>query len=428
MKKLLFAAVLLSGIFAACNNTNQGGVLEISVDKSEIKANGIDEAVFTVTLDGKALSGATLTDNSKAFEGYSFRTTDAGVHRITAAHDGLSSNTIIVTALNSLTLSADKYSIGIDGDEEVNFIVKLNGTTDVTAMAEIMDGSGNTLPEPVFGTTMPGIYKFHAVHEVDGIDLVSEEVAISVGDITFDPTADITKNVAFFAWTGTWCGPCYTFKTNMKAVLTDTGDRIIQANFHKAAGGDVIGGNPSTDVAEDQVKRSGYLNLGGYPSVAVDLQKSFVGSMSQTQIETNYAELSAISPKTGVMVNSAISSGKINVTVNIGAREAGDYSIGILLTEDHVSAFQEGFGYGYDHTNVARQMGTDSIFGDRLGAMAPAEVASRTFSFDVMPKYKTENLHLVIYTLYKDTNENIIVIDNTIKVPVNVSMGYNYAD
>ncbi len=118
--------------------------------------------------------------------------------------------------------------------------------------------------------------------------------------------------------------------------------------------------------------------------------------------------------------------GRVDATVTIGAKEAGDYSIGIFLVEDNVSAFQVGApGSIYNHADIVRHLGTD-LFGDAIGSMTAGQTIEKEFTMTIEDSYKLEDLSLVIYTTYKEGGYS--VIDNIVKVPAAGQTGFNYAD
>ncbi len=66
-----------------------------------------------------------------------------------------------------------------------------------------------------------------------------------------------------------------------------------------------------------------------------------------------------------------------------------------------------------------------SVFGSKRG-MTVGQTISKTFSFDLRSKYNYENLNLVVYTMYEESE--VMVIDNAVKVTGNGSTPYNYAE
>ncbi len=309
------------------------------------------------------------------------------------------------TTTPELKLTADNDVVAVG--EKVTFTVKL-GDKDVTADSQICDPDGMCLMGNEWTPAETKEYSFYASYG----DLKSDYIYVDVTGPAFDASKDIHKNVAFFTWTATWCGPCYGYKTYMKNVLKTLSDNIVQVNLHTA----YVANQPddihnpkksglephaSLNNVDNQLKVEGRFKIGGWPTSIADLRKDLVDGKPLVPTEANirsaYTAYIGNAPKTGVSVNSNITD-KISASVTVGAKEAGEYYIGAFLVEDHITASQNGGGSKYDHTNVARQMGVSNLFGDSLGAMTAGQTVNKEFTFDLDSKYKTENLFIVCRT------------------------------
>jgi hypothetical protein len=332
-----------------------------------------------------------------------------------------------------LVLTADKDEFIANGVDEVKFTVTLDGV-DVTAGYQVcMVGDNGLCLTGPFATTSPGEYTFHAYNASlpEEEKVYSNEVTVTA---TVDPTfyADraIQKNVAFFTYTATWCYPgCYYFKTYMKNIVASYGDKVVILNLH-TDGSDDIGSNISVRNTMSQLAEEGRWRINAWPTQIVELRETVENAdpryiPTEADIRNAYNKYAGNSPKTGIMVDSKIDGNKVNATVTIGAKEAGDYSIGIFMTEDHVMAKQTGHTGQYDHTNVVREIGASSIFGDSMGAMTAGQTIENEFSLNINSKYNPENLNLVVYTLYEEDGH--MVVDNSVKVTANGVTGYQYA-
>lgn len=333
------------------------------------------------------------------------------------------------TETAAITLTADRQSIFSNGVDQVRFTVTLNGTQDVTAGSRIIYSGGSTLPDAVFSTAEVGEYRFIATYEHGGATLTSNEIAVAATyekDPDFDPARNIKKNVAFFIITGTWCEPCWPHKVNVKTVAQGCDGRLLSLNLHLSAD-DVIGGHPSmmlNDILNDLNSDGRFGTSTGIPVTFVDFRKKYPGTMSESTVRGVYDDYIDNPVKTGISLTSEITAGKIGVTVTVGTRVDGDYRLGIFLVEDHVIAKQTGYGSNYDHTDVARQMGTESMFGGSIGKMSAGKTIERKFSFGLLPKYNVGNLHILVYTISMENGKP--VIDNSRKVPVGGDSGYDY--
>lgn len=173
MKKILFALIVFLGI-VACEkepSTEIQQVLELSVDYSEIDADGEQVATFATTLNGEDVA-AIVYDAAvhKALAGKTFSTFDAGTYTFYAKYGDLTSNEVEVTVRmvlveeeKPITLEASADVIQADGVESVTFLVSQDGA-DVTDASTIYV-NGNEWDGDKFSTTTPGTYIIYAVKD-----------------------------------------------------------------------------------------------------------------------------------------------------------------------------------------------------------------------------------------------------------------------
>ena len=404
--------------------------LLLSADKSTVKADGTDAVTFTAKLgDIDVTSGVIIKYGSgTALDSNTFVTSEAGEYEFTAtlkAAESISSNTLMITAVadtpDELALSVDRSSIVANGVDKATFTITLNGTHINSAK---LFCNGEVFNSKEFMGSLPGDYVFQANYEGDGIFVESNAVTVTVTAIEddFDASRALHKNVAFFTFTATWCDPCYTFKSEMKKVLPDLAGNIVQMNFYTNDSKDEVKSSVSGTLSS-QLTAKGF-DMRYIPTPIVELTETV--SSSESSIRTAVNKYLAKSVKTGIKVDSRIEGNKINVDVTVGAKEAGTYSVGIFLTEDNISAYQNGFGEGYNHTDVLRAKGMTNIFGDEIGGLAAGQSYPKSFSFDISSSYNTSNLNLVVYTLYEDNGK--MVVSNVVKVPIDGFTDYNYAN
>ena len=188
MKKLfnIFALLSLAAGFVACENTeqqipdNKEYSVELTADKSEITADGLDTATFTVKVDGSVTSEEVmvicLNDNS-VLESNTFTTTTAGEYTFKATYKGFTSDAVAITATATdnpqpgpepelnVELTADKSEIVADNTDAVTFTVTVNGE-DKTSTAEITVINYNeVLKTNTFTTDVAGEFVFVAKYE-----------------------------------------------------------------------------------------------------------------------------------------------------------------------------------------------------------------------------------------------------------------------
>lgn len=335
-------------------------------------------------------------------------------------------------AEKELVISVDKAGITGDGTDEARFTV-MYGWLDVTSASQICMADETCLDQPLFTSDQLGEYEFYATYK-DGDESVRSvntvKVAVTDG---FDPSKVLHKNVGLFIWTSTDCFPCHTLKTALKTVMQNEKykGRIEYVNFYTSDRSMLPSVDevacPLTETFADQMTSVARFSIDGYPSTIFDMARKVEGGIPVSDLKKFIDDYVDAPARTGIKVNSSIENGKINVIVNVGVREAGAYYLGVLLTEDDVKAHQNGGGDNYAHTNVVRDAGMENIFGDELGEISAGDVVTKNYSFDISSAYKTQNLHIAVYTLYRNS-EGVKIMANTVKAAANGFTDYSYAE
>ena len=138
MKKFLsiFAIVALALGFSACEeptvDPQDKGKPTLSVDKTEILANGADKATFTASVKGVEDAGVQIISlkNNAILSDNTFTTTEPGTYQFKAIYGKESSDVVEIVAKEVekiITLEADKSEIIADNTEAVTFTVKVDG-------------------------------------------------------------------------------------------------------------------------------------------------------------------------------------------------------------------------------------------------------------------------------------------------------------
>ena len=157
----------------------------LEADKLSIVANGEDKALFTVKVDGEAVSEGfeiiNLADN-KPLAAAEFATTTAGEYSFKAKVGDAESEVVKITATEleaSIVLSADKTTIVADGVDAVTFSTEVKNilTEDMLVIINLAD---NSEVNGTFTTTSAGTYSFQAKKggvESNVITITATEVA-----------------------------------------------------------------------------------------------------------------------------------------------------------------------------------------------------------------------------------------------------------
>ena len=230
MKKILFSLIALLGIMA-CEETPQADALTqsliLTVDHSEIVADGVEAATFTVTdKSGDEVSDAKIyfADTNEVLGGNTFKTKYAGEYKFYAKRDNEKSNTIAVTATKAtetpddpntpggddpvkkqIVLSVSPSSIKADGVESAVFTLKVDGKS--TTNFDVYNAANNSkLAGNEFSTTEKGEYSFYAMYEGEKSNtvkvtarmvIVEEEKPISLSATATTIRANGVESVKF---------------------------------------------------------------------------------------------------------------------------------------------------------------------------------------------------------------------------------------
>lgn len=351
----------------------------------------------------------------------------------------------------TLTLSADKTTIIVNGTDAVAFTVK-QGTKDVTDLMSICTPAGMCLLNNVFASDNPGDYEFYAyfTDKTANPDLESNHLTITVEPILvsvdFDATRKLHRNVTYFVFTRSTCIFCPIAKKFIERLKTDYGNIITEVDFYE-----------SESVRQLIYYRNDYAkqifwkgNRASFPSYFIDMKNEYIGAENDYAIYKNELEGYLDAPaKTGIKVHAAIEGDRINATVTVGAQEADTYQIGVYLVEDNIVAPQEnGRADGrdiddYNHTNVLREcIPQTNVYGEAFATMDAGDVVTKEYSFalhpdyekafrypdtpDHYPEYNPENLSIIVCMFYQE-GENW-VIANSVKAPVGKLTPFKYAE
>lgn len=434
LSKFLFAALALTAAVTSCNDPKEGGDVILTADRETIVGNGTDKVIFTVTQDGQNVTGnaiITCGNNGDILDATNrFTSETGGTFTFTARVNGKTSNVVTITVSSNarLVLSADKSVLAVG--ETATFTVTQEGR-DVTGEVNICaTGEGGVcLGSPTFSSNEAGVFTFHAYY-LDNEENDSNEVSLSFTDAA-NPVK-FRKAVAFFNITGTWCPPCGSFKTMLKNIQNENGDKVIIVCFYSETAANPVYNNVGNALWL-QAHSSGNFSssiIANVPTTLFDL-RTMVEGASESKARSAYTAEAGKEARTGIQVESSISDNKVSVNVEVMAESAGKYGIGALLIEDNVQYKQANQPDNYNHTGVLRGKGVTNIFGDDLGTMQAGDTQTKTFSFDAVsreinkvPILVHENLYVVVYTTYEENGKQYIA--NIVKAPASGFTGYKF--
>ena len=206
MKKLFYLSLLILLYVTSCKPkppVEETKPITLSVDTTEILANGEDIATFTVLCDKEDVTDDCLiyfAANNEQLSGYTFSTTEPDTCKFYARRGEVKSNTVTVIAKEvipddpdepenpdepeipevegPITISASTDTIVANGIDAVNFTV-IQDSTDVTSLSKIYIND-SIIESNVFSTTKSGNY---IVYAKKNDTIVSNEISFFAKEV-----------------------------------------------------------------------------------------------------------------------------------------------------------------------------------------------------------------------------------------------------
>jgi hypothetical protein len=425
-------------------------IMLITVDKTSIKANNKDVAVFTVTVDGADVTSAATVTRAEAPEtplaGASFSTRIAGLHTFYATFDEWKSNEITLEATPViLTLSVDKPAIRADGKEEAAFTVTADGDPVAATIYRREEPDAKALDaDALFRTEETGLYTFYALYD----EIRSNDVTV---EATYVPVTYLKQHLIMQS-TSTNCPNCPLLGDAIREVQQSSASRIFAISLHVNG---IIRGQRCSSILSGAIFQTAndIANnlMDNWPGTAVNLHKPvpLYANPATTLKYLNEAITYSDThwpAQTGIAIRSQISGASIDFTVKVRTTETGQYNFYAFIVEDRVARMQllpntnrqtaEDESYivdeNYVHHNVATFLptGENPATGASLGRIERGTTAVSTWSvdtggIDVKRTVNLSNCRIVCYTLRMIDGK--YRVDNVASCPVNGSVDYPLA-
>ncbi|MDR2473277.1 MAG: Omp28-related outer membrane protein [Tannerella sp.] len=201
---LLLTFCCLSALLTGCNGNEEPEPIPVvepqtitfAVDKTVIKSNDKEQATFSVSVDGKAVSTGFIIyfidTPDKTLSGNTFATGAPGTYSFYAVYGKLKSDIITVTA-NPLVFAftADTTLLKADGKSKVVFSATIDGE-DVSNDAEFYYLEGETetaITGNIFTTETEGVYDFYCRYQ----SFQSDKTVITAFAIVLNLKANATQ-------------------------------------------------------------------------------------------------------------------------------------------------------------------------------------------------------------------------------------------
>ena len=423
MKTLnFFKLSLFIFLISSCSSSDEGvgsgsgnnEVTSITLSTASNEVNTGTQVAFTVTgnNDSDLTNPSTLkVDGQLVSNPCSFNS--EGTYQIVATYEGLTSNTLTVTASDvppsSIILSFDQENY-INGDS-ATYTVKDNFNNTVTSDAEVTL-NGVVIQNP-YNFTANGTYNFTATY----VGLTSNTVSFTIESPSdFSDTSSFnasgapstfTKKVLLEDFTGTWCPQCPPAASAIANAMSGNSN-IFGVGYHYSDPMEI----PETAYW------SNYYNVTGFPTVYVNGADTRWNYTDMAQVNAELAEEATV----GLAVNAAIVGGKLDLEVSVGFKSTPSEEIKLMiyLTEDNVttSTPQAGSSQGanYVHRDVLRE-----VYTDQLGDVIPSSntiaggVFTRTITGLDLPDNidDTNELKVIVYVRNTYTKTFVDYFDNT---------------
>lgn len=292
----------------------------------------------------------------------------------------------------------------IEQGDMVTFAVVLEGH-DVTPQARILNlNTGEYLSGNTYHAASEGTVEFMA--EYDG--LTPRKAAVS--------TNDFLKRTIIFSFYGTWCAPSYQMDTTTTRFMENYPDILDKITIH-------IQDNFSNINSAEFVRYFGGIN--SIPVTFTDINTRIMAALGYADLEREALAAAARYAPAGLAVATDLKDKILEVTVEATAAVEGEYSLGVMLSENGLAAPQTGSGSDeYIHNNVFRK-NLSTIPGESLGFFGINEQRRVTYRTDISA-YKAENCEIVCYLYTRDGE--VLQAVNSARCRAGEYTGYRFAD
>ena len=294
-----------------------------------------------------------------------------------------------------ITLTANKSTLNADGNDKATFTVVRNGA-DITADAEIRNvTTGDVLTNKTFSTTQEGTSVFEASY--DGA--VSNRVSVVAIKSQVGPSK-FARNIAVLEFTGTWCAICPTGMTRLNYLIDSSYKGVIELMSVHQSNSDPM------EIPESSLLVNKF-SITTFPSCVADMRDKAILTESYSVLRKLFDEsLEDYGAHCGVAIRSeyAQATGQAKVTVRVTSDTNADYRLAVYVLEDGLNYQQNDGGTyrDYTHNHVMRRMLSETIEGDKLGAVGVGKEVSKEYTVTLDKTWKPENVSF--YAMAIDAN------------------------
>lgn len=447
---------------------------QVSLSKTSIEANGVDQAVFTATFDQQPLSAEQVVVMDAKYltavdmPNLTFTTTEVGTYSFflthTDANNVMHSSrtfTIEAEAEKRIDLNDNAALAGVtleyrninrqgamlvarqDGkvvaNEEVEFFDRISGSKLEVSTMEYVDLNATTAHLPYWVPTREGEYEI--VAKVGGSESSCPLKARLVGQTLLTlPIDNQPANTDFFRrtfmqeYTSVNCNSCPYVTYSVAEVFKDSyyKEHTVLAAIHVGLGGvdPMMLEAPYSSIEEQY----GYIY--DYPAIWTDMRDKAKSSYCKPEYISTALDkaLSYGASEAGICTDVAIVDNTIEAYVGIKAAANNTFRIGAWVVENNIYAEQRNicpFEGDYDnHNHVVRlpysQRSSTDFTGHDLATLQAADEVTYHFSLPMSDKWVAENCQLILFvTSQNGENYYVTNVVETESLNDRVEYGYN---
>ena len=327
-----------------------GTTLTLSTSSTSILANGEDAAQLSAYYSGTqsdVTAQAEFFANDQALPTSEFTTTTAGSYTIKAVYEGVTSNTITITAVSGesaqgIRLESSKSTVYPDGGDFAVLTLKNQSGADVTAQGTFY-ANGEELEGNRFSTTKGSTQPVTITAKFNGHDV---EGSVQIYALS---TAAFTSRMLLEDITKTNCTNCPTvIRLIDENLRKDNPQTVVAYSIHNS-GSDIYKNyySETTQAFADAFYPYMEINTEGLdapaPQVYLNRNKTKIDYKTTTAEELRYQAQNG--PKdVAIAMESSRTESTVTVTVTVGTKRAFSGKIVAVLVESGIKANQWDMG------------------------------------------------------------------------------------
>lgn len=318
--------------------------LALTVSKQSLLADGEDKIVLTVHYNGTedVTAKAELFANDQSLATSEFTTTTPGSYTLKAVYDGVTSNTITITAVsgedvNGITLQASKTAIYADGGDFTVLTLKTREGYDVTAQGTFF-ANGEQLQSNRYSTTKGSMVPVQITAKFNGLDVDNSIAVTASSSYTF------TNRVLLEDVTKTNCQYCPTVIKLIDELRKDAQPLVVPLSIHNSNSSiySTYYSLTTRQFADNFCEYFG-LNKSVAPKVFINRNKKAANHDTLTADELRAMAING--PKdVAIALESTLEGSTITVKVTVGSKKDFSGKLVVALAENGIMAEQQTMG------------------------------------------------------------------------------------